>query len=32
VPDLGDDERNRRLDHMLSELAIQIAKIVEDGQ
>jgi len=32
VPDLGDEERNRRLDHMLSELAVQVAKIVEDGQ
>ncbi|WP_374382281.1 hypothetical protein [Dongia sp.] len=32
VPDLGDEDRNRRLDHMLSELAVQIAKIIDDGQ
>ncbi|WP_374650643.1 hypothetical protein [Dongia sp.] len=32
VPDLGNEERNQRLDHMLSELAVQIAKIVEGGQ
>ncbi len=31
VPDLGDEDRNRRLDHMLSELAIQVARILEDG-
>lgn len=30
VPDLGNDERNRRLDHMLTDLAVQMAKIIED--
>jgi len=32
VPDLGDEDRNCRLDQMLSELAVQVAKILEDGQ
>lgn len=30
VPDLGDDIKNRRVDHMLTELAIQVARLIED--
>ncbi|MBL8710816.1 MAG: hypothetical protein JNL25_16605 [Rhodospirillaceae bacterium] len=30
VPDLGDDERNRRLDQMLTDFAIQVAKLLEN--
>lgn len=30
VPDLGSEERNRRLDQMLSDIAAQMARIIED--
>lgn len=30
VPDLGSEERNRRLDDMLTELAVQMAKMIEE--
>lgn len=30
VPDLGTEERNRRLDDMLTELAVQMAKMIEE--
>lgn len=30
VPDLGNDERNRRLDSMLTDFAVQVARIIED--
>jgi hypothetical protein len=30
VPDLGSEERNRRLDQMLTDVAVQMARIIED--
>ncbi len=30
LPDLGDEERNRRLDHLLSDLAIGLARMLDD--